>query len=212
MIYPIREQMSKSRTAGAIQRLEDLRQKLGNVNDEVQGENWKAAVANSFELYFGKDSDLLKRLKDLRFTEQRTSTGARSMPFTYYTYNGNLKKYFSEMIISAIEHIQHNGIIDNYIKTNFLSSFSTGQILTGIATAGGILFSSGLFLGNIQNNRDLLKIEKALLKSNDTISILQKEYKELDELHQRDALYLNYCDSMAIIWKEKEKNIKYNTK
>ena len=198
--------MSKKIDA-AVKVLQDYLPQLDSVNNEKEGNNWKAKVLDSLNKYLGSDSELYKRLANEFFT-QKVQRQTRSIPGVidlnvYYdhVYKPERKQYFVNILNEVIQHIKNHGVKDDFIKTNFLSSFNTGQIWTGILGVGTIVFWVGWFVGGTQKDREIIKTEfqrdTAIISSTKLRENLILQQQNISQTTQAlGALKLKY-DSLA---------------
>lgn len=168
----------KNNTKRAIKAFKNYLAEIDNITDSKTGNTWKAKVGDTLVLYLGKESSLVVRLENLHFTDKQTHVMDRAIGFyDTYTFNPANKENFKNLINSVIHYIEHNGVEDDYLRTNFLSQFNTVQILGGILIVGNIVFWSGSFLGSTQKDREIMKMEN--FRDRDSIKIvdLQSQIK-----------------------------------
>jgi len=141
---------------------------LNSISNQFEGNTWKAKVRDTFVLYIGEDAAVTKRLDQLYFTSKVTKsyTGRVIGTYTENVYSPQNKENFEALLKSAIQHIEMNGVKSDYIKSNFLSQFSSSQILVGILTVGTIIYWIGWFVGTAQKDREIIKYEQELSTAN----------------------------------------------
>ena len=160
---------------------------LDNITNVQQGNTWKATLNDSLFLYLGQDSSIKKRLEDLFFTKQVSSTvpGITGI-FTDHVYDENNKENFKNLIENAIKHIESNGIVKSNIKGNFLVNFKTVEIISGLFVAGGLIFSIGNYVGKIDKEREVTELnnkkEEFEIKYQETVVLNKKLESELHTL------------------------------
>lgn len=168
----------KKNTKKATKIFKDYLAEIDGITDSKTGNTWKAKVHDTLVLYLGKESSFIVRLENLHFTDKETQVLDRAIGFyDTYTFNPANKVNFENLITAVIHYVERNGVIDDYLKTNFLSQFSTAQILAGIVVVGNIVFWSGSFLGSTQRDREIMKMEKQRDRDSIKIGELQSQMK-----------------------------------
>lgn len=189
------------RAGKAINVLKTYLQQLEHVKSEKEGNNWKAKVLDTLKNYIGSDAALYNRFANEFFTDKITRSGESGgnwidlNTYTSHVYNAQRKHNFVNLINDIIHHIELNGVKENYLKTNFLSSFSTIQILGGILVVSNIVYWSGVWVGNTQKDREIIKLEGQL---KDTIAKCA-QYNEFMEMQKKvvKGLEIGFSEAQA---------------
>ncbi|MEZ7505952.1 hypothetical protein [Flavobacterium sp. Arc2] len=152
----------------AIQRLNEEKIKLDNIQNVLQGNTWKASLKASLTVYLGKDSTLISRLDNLFFTK-KAPAGKSYMGGAKIEniYDDTKKNNFKDLIDNSIEYIKSHGLYKNPLKKNILSDLNMVQIIGGSFVVAGVIFNAGNYKGKLDCERqiDKVKNEKSLLKN-----------------------------------------------
>jgi hypothetical protein len=158
--------MSK-RAKKAISVFKSYATQIDGIKNIQQANNWKMKVIDSLVIYLGKDAALTNRFAGTYFTEPvKRPVGENYIKDIIYKtehiFKEDRKKLFDDLLNDIIHHIEQNGVLANYLNTNFLSQFTTVQIWGGILVAGNIVFWSGWFVGGTQKERETITKETQL--------------------------------------------------
>ena len=145
----------------AIETLNRQLSELDSISNVRQGNNWKASLKDTLDLYIGPDSSLSTRLDGLYFTlkESYVPEGVIGV-FTNHVYDESLKENFKDLINNAIKHIQSNGIFKDSARKNFLGQFGNTEIISGLVVAAGIIYGIGNYFGKLEKDREVFQSEK----------------------------------------------------
>lgn len=161
----------------AIDTLNRQLNELSSITNVKQGNNWKASLKDTLNLYIGPQSSLSQRLDGLYFTRKETYVpdGVIGI-FTDHVYDETKKENFKDLIQNAIKYIQSNGIYKNDSKRNFLGSFNNTEIISGIVVSIGLIYGIGNYFGKLEKDREIYQIEK----QNET---LENKINQLTEIN-----------------------------
>jgi hypothetical protein len=176
-----------------------LNSKLANlekIRNIQQGNTWKASLNDIFDLYLGSESSITKRLKNIYLTR----VVSKSIPGAIGAYKSNvydesLKENFRDLIQSAIEYIESNGIYKNKKENNFLSTFKNIEVISGGVTAIIIIYGIGNYFGNLEKEREIIKFE----------STLEKKNKEIENYKSKTTLLHKRIEELKIVKSKNEK-------
>jgi hypothetical protein len=176
-----------------------LNSKLSNlekIRNIQQGNTWKASLNDIFDLYLGSESSITKRLKNIYLTR----VVSKSIPGAIGAYKSNvydesLKENFRDLIQSAIEYIESNGIYKNKKENNFLSTFKNIEVISGCVTAIIIIYGIGNYFGNLEKEREIIKFE----------STLEKKNKEIENYKSKTTLLHKRIEELKIVKSKNEK-------
>jgi hypothetical protein len=176
-----------------------LNSKLSNlekIRNIQQGNTWKASLNDIFDLYLGSESSITKRLKNIYLTR----VVSKSIPGAIGAYKSNvydesLKENFRDLIQSAIEYIESNGIYKNKKENNFLSTFKNIEVISGGVTAIIIIYGIGNYFGNLEKEREIIKFE----------STLEKKNKEIENYKSKTTLLHKRIEELKIVKSKNEK-------
>lgn len=176
----------------AIETLNRQLSELDSISNVRQGNNWKASLKDTLDLYIGPDSSLSTRLDGLYFTrkESYVPEGVIGV-FTNHVYDESLKENFKDLINNAIKHIQSNGIFKDSARKNFLGQFGNTEIISGLVVAAGIIYGIGNYFGKLEKDREVFQSEKLKEKMESQIQNLQSEknlmIKEYDDFRLKST-------------------------
>lgn len=166
-----------NKTKKAIDTLNRQLNELSSITNVKQGNNWKASLKDTLNLYVGPQSSISQRLDGLYFTRKETYVPHGVIRiFTNHVYDETKKENFKDLIQNAIKYIQSNGIYKNDSKRNFLGSFNNTEIISGIVVSIGLIYGVGNYFGKLEKDREIYQIEK----QNET---LEDKIKQLTEIN-----------------------------
>jgi hypothetical protein len=169
-----------SKSKKAIKSLESHQEKLTEIKTVQEGNSWKATLKDMLNQYIGLESSISKRLDELYFTRKDTQIHNVGIGFsTIHVYDESNKKNFTSLIENARLFIRENGIYRNPNRKNFLGGFNNGTIISGILVGAGIIYGAGHFFGNLEKDREIIKMERELSGEKTTNSKLTDEIKVL---------------------------------
>ena len=170
----------------AIKTLQEKITELNLIADVRQGNNWKASLKDSIEIYVGKDSAISKRLDELHFTRRETKivTGVIGF-FEEHIFDASKKEDFEHLIENTINHIKSNGLFKPLTKNNFLGGFNNTEIVSGIVGAILIIYGIGHYFGNLEMEREIIQFESKLKKSDEKNISYEKEIVNLNDENNR---------------------------
>ena len=145
---------------------------ISNVRD---GNNWKASLMDTLNLYIGTESSISKRLDGLYFTKREDVYHSRDLGIlTEHIYDDSKKENFRDLIKNAIKYVEANGIYKSETRRNFLGGFNNGEIIGGIVGAVVLTFGIGNYFGKLEKDREVFQFEKKK-------ETLEKEILDLTE-------------------------------
>lgn len=166
-----------NKTKKAIDTLNRQLNELPAITNVKQGNNWKASLKDTINLYIGHQSSISQRLDSLYFTRKESYVPDGVMGiFTNHIYDETKKENFKDLIQNAIKYIQANGIYKNNSNKNFLGSFSNTEIISGIVVASGLILGIGNYFGKLEKDREIYQIEKEK-------EALENKIKEFTEIN-----------------------------
>lgn len=170
-----------NKSSKAIKTLQQKLTELNLITDVRQGNNWKASLKDSIELYVGKDSSISKRLDELHFTRKETKvvSGITGI-FEDHIYDVSKKEDFKHLIENTINNIKSNGLFKSPNKNNFLGGFNNAEIISGILTSILIMYGIGHYFGNLEKEREIIESESKLKKSDEKSISYEKENEKLN--------------------------------
>lgn len=179
----MRNYLINKRVEKATRILNKYKTEINGISNVKEANNWKAKVLDSLKIYLGVDSPLYMRFKESYFTIKRPSENI---------YDASLKENFKLLLQDVIDHITQNGVQQDYVKTNFLSSFSTGTILGGLLTGATLIFFIGKFVGTTEKEREVSKMESQIQTMESKLAEKEKniQNKEADIFKQNQALQI----------------------
>ncbi|MBN2820868.1 MAG: hypothetical protein JXP36_17985 [Bacteroidales bacterium] len=131
---------------------------ISNVRD---GNNLKASLMDTLNLYIGTESSISKRLEGLYFTRREDIYHSQELGIlTEHIYDESKKDSFRDLIQHAIKYIDANGIYKNDTRRNFLGGFNNGEIIGGIVGAIILTLGIGNYLGKLEKDREVFQFEK----------------------------------------------------
>jgi hypothetical protein len=163
--------MSKSEKA--IQTLNRHLIELENVTNVFQGNNWKASLRDSLNLYIGPESSISTRLDKLYFS-RRESVMSEDGVFDVNVYEDSNKENFRHLIANAINHIESNGLYKIKSRNNFLGGFSNTEIISGLVVGVGIIITVSIYLGRFEKEREIIELQKTIDKKDQNIKELEE--------------------------------------
>lgn len=178
----------KKKKKRAIQVLNQLLNEIESITNVTQGENWKAKLKDTLNLYVGENSEISKRLNHLRFTREETRVDPDGFFYYVDVYDDTLKKDFKDLICNAINHVRSNGVYENPDKKNFLHSFSNAEIISGSVSIILLVFGIGNYFGKLEKDREIMQIEtkiKDVEKANEALNIEKNHLKQLNDSLQK---------------------------
>lgn len=155
---------------------------INSVSNVQEGNNWKASLKDTINLYIGENSSISQRLDIIHFTrlEQYTVPGVIGI-LDKHVYDESQKQNFKNLISNAIIHIESNGIYKNPNKGNLLSSFSNAELISGIVVAFGIIFGIGNYFGKHDKDRESLRNEEQIKEIKQESVILRQANDSLKQ-------------------------------
>jgi hypothetical protein len=155
--------------------------KLDAITNIRQGNTWKASLKASLDLYIGADSSISERLDKLFFTRKESSVvpGVIGI-FEDYVYDESKKDNFKDLLNNAIWHIETHGIYKDPSRKNFLSNLTTIELWGWLGSIAVGILTAGMFLGNMQKDREILESETKLRATEQKYGVALKEKKELE--------------------------------
>ncbi|MCM4169823.1 hypothetical protein KCTC52924_03603 [Arenibacter antarcticus] len=169
-----------SKSKKAVKSLENHHKKLSEIKTVQEGNSWKATLKDMLNQYIGSESSISKRLDELYFTRKETQIHNVGIGHSIvHVYDESKKQDFSNLIENSISFIRENGIYQNPNRKNFLSGFNNGTIISGIVVGTGIIYGAGHFFGNLEKDREIIKMERELNKQKATNSNLENDIKTL---------------------------------
>lgn len=183
----------------AISALNSHLESIESISSVQEGNNWKASLKDTINLYIGENSSISQRLDKLYFTKKEYSTVSGVIGvFTDHVYDNSLKQNFKNLIAAAIKHIESNGIYKSPNKGNLLSSFSNAEIISGIVVAVGIIFGIGNYFGRHEKDKESIRTEETikeiekennhLKQSNDSLKQIIEKQNSISELTKIDSI------------------------
>ena len=175
-----------NKSSKAIKTLQQKITELNLIADVRQGNNWKASLKDSIELYIGKDSSISKRLDELYFTRRETKVVSGVIGiFEEHIFDASKKEDFKHLIQNTINHIKSNGLYKPLTKKNFLGGFNDTEIISGIVGAILIVYGIGHYFGNLEMEREIIESESKLKKSDEKNISYEIENAKLNNENNR---------------------------
>ena len=177
--------MSNKLKNEAIATLNRLLDELNAIKDVRNGNNWKATLKDTLNLYVGPESSISQRLDKLYFTRKEYSTvpGVIGV-FDDHIYDENKKEDFRTLIQHVINYINSNGVYkqlaERGLRKYFLISGNSYSI--GISTFWVVLpiiCSLSFFLGTIKYDTDKISLIEDKKALQDTIKVRENTIKYL---------------------------------
>lgn len=193
------------------QHLTDL-SSISNVRD---GNNWKASLMDTLNLYIGHESSISKRLDTLYFTRKESIHHSRDLGIlTEHIYDENRKEDFRNLIQNAIRYIEANGIHKKDSQKNFLEIFNNAEIISGIVGAILLVLGIGNYFGKLEKDREVFQLEKQKETLENKIQVLTEKSKKdsaetkiLKQTQQKIIHNKQLIDSLQnVIYKSFQKN------
>lgn len=176
---------NNNRSQKALNIFNKYKAEIDAINNIQEANTWKAKVLDSIKIYLGGESRLYTRFEESYFTVRRQTPkrhipGVIDLTVSYeHVYDDSLKGNFKTLVQNIIDHITLNGIQQDYIRTNFLSGFSTTTIIGGLFSAATLIFFVGRFVGTTEKEREIYKIESQIQTVESDKKELEKELFEL---------------------------------
>ncbi len=177
--------MSNRSKNEAIASLKRLLTELETIQDVRNGNNWKAILKETLNLYLGNESSITERLDKLFFTRKEYVIDPYVIGGSNrYIYDESKKEDFKSLIQHAINHINDNGVNtqsqSGWLAKYFLVSDNSYKI--GIGTFWIVLpliCTTVFFLGTIKYDADKISLVQENQALKDTINIRENTIKYL---------------------------------
>ncbi|MCZ8355152.1 MAG: hypothetical protein O9340_10475 [Cyclobacteriaceae bacterium] len=174
---------------------------ISNVRD---GNNWKASLKDTLNLYIGAESSISKRLDGLYFTRREDNYHSRDLgTLTKHIFDNSKKDNFRDLIQNAIKYVEANGIYKNEFRRNFLGDLNNREIIGGIVGATIIILGIGNYFGKLEKDREVFQfekqkdeLEKEILKLSERVKKSSSDSVLLKQAQQEITSNKNLIDSL----------------
>src|SRR5688572_4506138 len=176
---------NNNRSQKALNIFNKYKAEIDSISNIQEANTWKAKVLDSIKIYLGGESSLYTRFQESYFTvkqpiPKRPIPGVIDLTVSYaHVYDDSLKANFNTLVQNIIDHISLNGTQQDYVRTNFLSSFSTTTIIGGLFSGATIIFFIGRFVGATEKDREVYKMESQVEAIQSQKNELEKKQFEL---------------------------------
>ncbi|MFA4869578.1 MAG: hypothetical protein WC623_15345 [Pedobacter sp.] len=151
---------------------------LNLISNILEGNTWKASLKDTLTLYLGENSSLTNRLDNI-FLTRTVDNHSRDYAYTEHVFEESKKENFKVLIQKTIGYVESNGVYQDPSRKNFLSNLTIIGLWSCLITIAGGLLTIGIFLGNLQKEREILESETQRRTSEQKHEASLKEQKEL---------------------------------